>query len=222
MGMDNRTDEQLAEVLWNYNHLGMPLEKSDAIIVLCSHDIQVADRGAELFHEGWAPLIVMSGGQGELTARMFERPEAELFAERAANLGVPGDRIWIENRSTNTGENVAFTRALLADKGREIQRVIAVQKPYMERRTYATFKKIWPGPELFVASPQTPFHEYKSAQVSREDMIHIIVGDTQRIKLYPEMGFQIEQEIPDNVWQAYEELLKRGYSKRLIRGRHGK
>lgn len=214
--MDNRTDEQLAETLWNYNKLRMPLERADVIIVLCSHDIQVADRGAQLFHEGWAPFLVMSGGQGELTARMFDRPEADLFAERAVNLGVPGDKIWIENRSTNTGENVAFTRSLLAERGQVISKAIAVQKPYMERRTYATFKKVWPEPELIVTSPQLSFHEYKSAEVSREEMIHIIVGDTQRIKLYPEMGYQIPQEIPDEVGQAYDELVKRGYSKRLI------
>jgi hypothetical protein len=87
----------------------------------------------------------------------------------------------------------------------------------MERRTYATFKKVWPEPALTVTSPQTSFHEYKSAKVSREEMIHIIVGDTQRIKLYPEMGYQIPQEIPDDVWLAYEELVKRGYSKRLVK-----
>lgn len=215
--MDNQTDEQLAETLWNYNKLGMHLERADVIIVLCSHDIQVADRGAQLFHKGWAPFIVMSGGQGELTARLFDRPEADLFAERAVSLGVPGNKIWIENRSTNTGENVAFTRSLLAERDQAVSKAIAVQKPYMERRTYATFKMVWPEPELIVTSPQTSFHEYKSAKVSREEMIHIIVGDTQRIKLYPEMGYQIPQEIPDEVWQAYEELVKRGYSKRLIK-----
>src|SRR5512141_1384960 len=100
--MDLRTDEQLAEVLWNYNHIGMPLRKSDVIVVLCSHDIQVADRGAELFKQGWAPLIVMSGGVGELTAKMFDKPEADLFAERAIKLGVPKDKLWIENKSSNT------------------------------------------------------------------------------------------------------------------------
>ena len=215
--MDHRTDEQLVETLWNYNQLRMPLKKADVIIVLCSHDIQVADRGAQLFHKGWAPLIVMSGGQGELTARMFNRPEAELFADRAVDLGVPAEKIWIENRSTNTGENVAFTRRLLTERGQAVSKVIAVQKPYMERRTYATFKKVWPEPELIVTSPQTSFHAYKSAEVSREEMIHIIVGDTQRIKLYPEKGFQIWQEIPEDVWQAYEELVNRGYTKRLIR-----
>ncbi|HZV44412.1 MAG TPA: YdcF family protein [Saprospiraceae bacterium] len=215
--MDNRTDEQLAESLWNYNRLGMSLEPADVIIVLCSHDIQVADRGAQIFNEGWAPLIVMSGGFGEFTAKMFDRPEADLFADRAVSLGIPREKIWIENRSTNTGENVSFTRRLLTQSGQVIRKAIVVQKPYMERRAYATFKKVWPEPEIIVTSPQTLFYEYKSAGISREDLINIIVGDTQRIKFYPEKGFQIGQEIPDEVWRTCEELVKRGYSKRLVK-----
>ena len=47
-------------------------------------------------------------------------------------------------------------------------------------------------------------------------MISIMVGDLQRIKIYPEKGFQIHQEIPDDVWAAYEELVQAGYNQRLI------
>ena len=215
--MDNRTDDQLAEILWDYNRLGMSLERADVIVVLCSHDIQVADRGAQIFNEGWAPFIVMSGGFGEFTAKMFDRPEADLFADRAVSLGIPREKIWIENRSTNTGENVSFTRRLLIQSDQVIRKAIVVQKPYMERRAYATFKKVWPEPEIIVTSPQTLFYEYKSAGISREDLINIIVGDTQRIKFYPEKGFQIGQEMPDEVGRTCEELVKRGYSKRLIK-----
>jgi len=38
----------------------------------------------------------------------------------------------------------------------------------------------------------------------------------QRIKEYPKKGFQIEQEIPDDVWVAYEFLVEAGYTNRLI------
>jgi len=48
-------------------------------------------------------------------------------------------------------------------------------------------------------------------------VIHIMVGDLQRIKLYPAKGFQIEQEIPDNVWQAFEELVTLGFDQQLVR-----
>ena len=43
-----------------------------------------------------------------------------------------------------------------------------------------------------------------------------MVGDLQRIKLYPAKGFQIFQEIPDDVWQAYERLIELGYDKDLV------
>ena len=37
-----------------------------------------------------------------------------------------------------------------------------------------------------------------------------MVGDLQRIRVYAERGFQIPQEIPDDVWLAYEELVRAG------------
>jgi hypothetical protein len=44
----------------------------------------------------------------------------------------------------------------------------------------------------------------------------MMVGDLQRIKLYPEKGFQVYQEIPDDVWEAYEELVAMGFDKQLV------
>jgi hypothetical protein len=37
------------------------------------------------------------------------------------------------------------------------------------------------------------------------------------VKLYPARGFQIAQEIPDDVWQAFEELVAAGYDRHLVR-----
>ncbi|GAL03300.1 hypothetical protein JCM19237_6193 [Photobacterium aphoticum] len=48
---------------------------------------------------------------------MFDRSEAEAFATVAMDMGVPEEAILIESQSTNTGENVQFTQALLAEKG---------------------------------------------------------------------------------------------------------
>ncbi len=87
----------------------------------------------------------------------------------------------------------------------------------MERRSYATFKKRWPDKKLIVTSPLIPFEEYPDDVISLEEVINIIVGDLQRIKIYPEKGFQIFQEIPNDVWQAYERLVELGYDKHLVR-----
>src|SRR6185436_13207839 len=133
----------LAEQIWRYHLMNHQLEKADAILVLCSHDKRVAERGAELFLKGWAPLLIFSGGLGSITSEMWTEAEADQFANVAINLGVPRERILIENKSTNTGENVLFTRLLLAEKQINPEKFILVQKPYMERRAYATFRKLW-------------------------------------------------------------------------------
>ena len=211
----------LAETLWNYHLMKHQVAKADAILVLCSHDERVAERGAQLFLEGWAPLIIFSGGQGEITRRLWSEPEAERFARIAMSLNVPRECIVVETKSTNTGENVQFTRKLLAEKGLDPQKFIVVQKPYMERRAYATFLRYWPEKEVIVTSPQVTFEEYvaeyTNSSLSVDDVVGIMVGDLQRIKFYPGLGYQIAQDIPEEVWSAYEALVRSGYDKYLIR-----
>jgi uncharacterized SAM-binding protein YcdF (DUF218 family) len=210
----------LARTLWDYHRLDHQLARADAILVLCSHDKTVAKRGAELFLDGWAPLLIFAGGLGAITRHLWHEPEADQFAAIAIEMGVPRDRILIENRSTNTGENVLFTKELLANKGLDPRTFIVVQKPYMERRSYATFKKVWPEKDLVVTSPQVPMdeylNEYSHDALSSDDVVGIMVGDLQRIRVYPAKGFQIPQDIPDEVWRAYDELVHSGYDKYLI------
>ena len=218
--MDQQTFA-LAETLWNYHLMKHQIAKADAILVLCSHDERVAERGAQLFLEGWAPLIIYSGGQGAITRALWDEPEAERFARIAMNLGVPRESILIEKNSTNTGENVQFTRKLIEERGLDPQKFILVQKPYMERRALATFLRYWPEKQVVVTSPQVSFRdylaEYSHRSLSTSDVIGIMVGDLQRIKLYPALGYQIAQEIPDDVWSAFEELVRAGFDKYLIR-----
>src|SRR5689334_7524786 len=81
----------LAQQLWDYHHMGHQLERSDCILALGSHDLRVADRTAELYLEGWAPLVIMSGGLGNLTQNMWTESEADRFAAIAIQKGVPAD-----------------------------------------------------------------------------------------------------------------------------------
>lgn len=217
--MDQRTFA-LAETIWNYHLMKHQVAKADAILVLCSHDERVAERGAQLFLDGWAPLIIFSGGQGAITKTLWDEPEAERFARIAMSLNVPREKILIEKNSTNTGENVRYTRKLVEELGLDPQKFIVVQKPYMERRSYATFLRYWPEKEVIVTSPQVTFRdylaEYSHRSLSADDVIGIMVGDLQRLKLYPALGYLIAQEIPDEVWSAYEELVRAGFDKYLI------
>ncbi len=217
--MDAET-HALAEKIWDYHLMKHTLAPADAILVLCSHDERVAERGAQLFLDHWAPLLIFSGGRGAITGRLWDEPEAERFARIGVSLGVPREQILIEPNSTNTGENVRFTQQLLAASGLDPQSFIVVQKPYMERRAYATIRKMWPHKQVVVTSPQVSFREYlvdyAHNSLTPDDVVGIMVGDLQRIKLYPELGYQIAQEIPPDVWQAYERLVRAGYDKYLI------
>ena len=219
--MDDRI-RALAQTIWDYHHLDHQLAPADAILVLCSHDKAVAKRGAELFLQEMAPLLIFAGGLGAITRHLWHEPEADQFAAIAVEMGVPGDRILVENRSTNTGENVLFTKRLLAERGLDPHTFIVVQKPYMERRSYATFRKVWPEKDLLVTSPQVSMDEYLSDYshdaLTPDDVVGIMVGDLQRIRCYPAKGFQIHQDIPDDVWRAYEQLVNAGYDNYLING----
>lgn len=207
----------LARKLWDYHHVNHTLEKADCILVLGSHDTRVADRAAELYHAGCAPMIIFSGGLGRLTEGMWTESEADLFAKIAIEKGVPQQAILIENESTNTGENILLTQKLLKENNLDPYSFIVVQKPYMERRSFATFKKHWPNKKLIVTSPQISFEDYATDQIPMEQVINIMVGDFQRIKLYAEKGFQVYQEIPEEAWDAYEQLIKLGYSDHLVK-----
>jgi len=207
----------LAKKLWDYHHLNDTMVKSDCILALGSHDTRVADRAADLYLEGWAPVLIFSGGLGNVTRGIWTETEADKFAAIAISKGVPENDILIENKSSNTGENILFTQKLLLNKNLDPQNFIVVQKPYMERRSYATFKKHWPNKNILVTSPQISFDDYPTTEIPLERVINIMTGDLQRIKIYPEKGFQIPQEIPDDVWNAYEQLVELGYDKHLAK-----
>lgn len=208
--------EVLAKTIWDYMHMNHNIRKADLIFVMGSHDISVADRGAELFFKGYAPIILVSGGVGYFKPKSWDKTEAEMFSDRMLKSGVPQEKILLETNSTNTGENVIYSKKLIETEKIKVNSVILVQKPYMERRAYATFKKLWPEVKVMVTSPQVDFEKYVDSELNQESVINIMVGDLQRIKEYPKKGFQIEQKIPDNVWKAYKDLVKMGYTKHLV------
>lgn len=206
---------QLAQQLWHYHHLDQPLERADCIVGLGSYDLRVAERCADLYEGKWGPMIVFSGHLGLWTRAMWNRSEAQIFAERAIARGVPADKIMLEAKSTNIGENIRFTRELLAAQAIKTNCIMIVSKPSTERRIFATCQRIWPEMKIVITSPRIGLTEQLQDGI-REDLIHEMVGDIQRIRVYPGLGYQIPQEIPDDVWDAYEKLVMLGYDQHLI------
>ena len=212
--------DSLVQILWDYLLVGHSPRQADCIFVLCSHDVRVADYAIELYQKGYAPVLLFSGGVVQRDAALgvfWDTTEAEYFARRALAAGVQGDRILIENRSTNTGENFRFTRMLLEERGLDFRSFILVQKPYMERRVLATAQMQWRDKEYVVTSPPISCADYLRSPLPRDAVIQHIVGDFQRVKVYGENGFQAPQAIPAEVWAAFERLTALGYDERLVK-----
>ena len=151
--------------------------------------------------------VVFTGATGRNTDKMFSETEAEIFAKRAIELGVPESAILKETRSTNTGENILYTYELLKAKNIESKSIILVTKPYMLRRAYATFMKQWPSepkPDIICSALNVSFKDYCNDKTCLFELTaNIMVSDLERIIKYPKLGYQIEQKVPDEVMTAY-------------------
>lgn len=208
--------DQLAKKLWDYGLMHHQLKPADAILVFGSYNPIVGERAAELFLQGYAPIVVFSGNRSDSTTT-WKKTEAETMADVAVNAGLPKDRILLETKAKNSGENTQFSKALLAARGITPKRIIVVQKPYAERRAFATVRHQWPEAEVQVTSPQLTYEKYvANSDRDKKRIINTIVGDIQRIKVYAKLGFQIPQEMPDDVWSAYKQLVDLGYNKWVI------
>jgi uncharacterized SAM-binding protein YcdF (DUF218 family) len=204
------------EILWNYHQLGQEPRPTDVGVGLGSHDIGVAARTAELYHQGMFPLIVFTGANAPTTIDRFPRGEAVHYRERALEEGVPDEAIRVEPKARNTGENMTLTRDLLTAEGITPATVTLVSRPYQERRAYATCRKLWPEVDLVCTSQQIDLDSYAAGIGDIPRMINLMVGDTQRMRLYAEHGYAIHQDIPDDVQAAYQRLVDAGYTRHLI------
>jgi uncharacterized SAM-binding protein YcdF (DUF218 family) len=188
----------------------------DVAIALGCNDIGVAAHAAELYHAGLFPALVFTGGNSPSTAQVFPRGEAVHFRERALELGVPDPVILVEPEASNTGQNITFSRRALAAKGIAPVTVLLVCMPYMERRAFATARKLWPEVEVVCASAPLSLGDYVKEMGDAGLIIDMMVGDLQRVMEYPKLGFAIEQDAPGPVGEAFESLVAAGFDSRLI------
>nr|WP_062212076.1 YdcF family protein [Streptomyces sp. NBRC 109706] len=212
------TEEQreLAVLIWDYHQMGHQVRPCDVAIGLGSHDLGVATFAAELYRAGFFPTVVFTGGNSPTTAARFPRGEAVHYREQALELGVPGEAILLETRAGNTGQNISLSREVLAGAGIVPASVLLVSKPYMERRSYATARKLWPEVEVVCASEPLRFDDYVKSIGDEKLVVDMLVGDLQRVVDYPKLGFAIKQDVPEDVRAAYASLVQDGFTSRLV------
>lgn len=204
--------------LWDYQLMGHEVRPCSVAIGLGSHDLGVADATVALYRRGMMPLMVFTGATSPTTRDRMPRGEAVHYRERALELGVPDKAVVVEPRARNTGENFRFSRSLLEENGVDVSSALIVSKPYEERRAYATARKLWPAVEFVITSAPMTLKQYADSIGDARLVIDMLVGSLQRLLIYPEQGFMISQEVPQEVTAAYERLCAHGFTTRLVPG----
>lgn len=145
------------------------VDAADLVVLAGNSVLACVDHAVRIATAAGCPLL-MSGGVGHATAHLRtaiadapvldglairgDTEAALLGAIAVERYGFPADRLILEDRSTNTGENAAFTRAIVAARSKPPRHVVLVQDPLMQRRTKATFVHEFRGSETrFFASP---------------------------------------------------------------------
>ncbi|WP_406244314.1 YdcF family protein [Streptomyces anulatus] len=209
------------QLVWDYQQMHHEPRPCSVGIGLGSHDLGVADTTVSLFRRGMMPLIVFTGATSRTTRERMPRGEAEHYRDRALELGVPADAMLVEPHARNTGQNITLSRSLLENRGIKVASVLLISKPYEERRAYATARKLWPEVEFVSASTPMTLPEYVDSIKDPRLVIDMLVGSLHRLLVYPSQGFMISQDVPGDVARAYERLVSRGFTSRLVPGGDG-
>lgn len=215
MIVDELLDRPHAQILWNYCQLKQPLASADFILVLCSYNLNIADYAYILLQQKMGKKIVLSGGMVQTPDMLivdWDDPEAIVFRNRLVELGMNKKDIIVEDKATDTTENLQLTKALLAKELPEVVTGLIVHKPYMERRSYMTACKEWSEINWKITSPVISYEKY-IAQFDEERLINRLVRETHRMKNEKDQKFQIPPEKYSEVDNALKKLISRGYKK---------
>jgi len=127
-----------------------PLHPADGILVLSgeSREGDRVQRAVDLYKQGLAPLLVLSG-----TPAGFRTHEAEIMQRHAEYLGVPPDRILtVKHDADSTKQEAEAVVPILKAKG--LNEVILVTSNYHTARAKRIFAKAaGPAGPRFLASP---------------------------------------------------------------------
>ena len=134
--------------------------QADCVILAGNAVMPTIDAACKIARDQQIPLLI-SGGIGHSTTFLYSaiaqhphyntirttgRAEATILADIAHQFWhIPHEKIWIEDQSTNCGENARFSIALLNQAVERVHTAIVVQDPTMQRRTMATFARVWQG-----------------------------------------------------------------------------
>lgn len=202
-----------------YSHGGGFIEENevstwtnaDGLLLLGSHDMTVPALAADLWHQGLASWVMVSGAQGKITRESWQNSEAQMYAQALLASGIPESALHLEDQSTHTGDNLAFSLALMIQQKLAHGRLIIVSKPYMTRRVMAVMQLHYPQVEYRCASAAFSYQAYiAQSPLAEEKTLAMMLGNVERMERYAVLGYHAAQPLPEQILASYKSLLAAG------------
>lgn len=165
--------------------------KADAMFLPGCIYPEQAEYAAKLYKEGYAKLLVPSGGisikfpewrgvgsKKEIYNKEY-RTESEFFADVLIKNGVPESAILEEKNARYTRENAFLTKDLLDEKGIVVKTVLLVCRSFHARRALMLYQMAFPETE-FVVCPVDTVNVTKENWYLTKDGIHRVFGELRR------------------------------------------
>jgi uncharacterized SAM-binding protein YcdF (DUF218 family) len=142
--------------------------RADAIVVLGGGRDERPQRAAELFKQGAAPRILISGfGDSEADVQLLEKN------------GVPATIIFQENDSVSTYENAKFSIPLLRQMG--AHSAIIVTAWFHSRRALTCFKHFAPNIQFY---SRPSYLTYQPTISNRQDVNNYVRSEDIKLLVY--------------------------------------
>ncbi len=166
-----------------YLDIQAPPRRAEIAFVFGSMSMVPAQIASELYFEKVVRFIIVTGGIN----RESKALEADAHREFLLEEGVPENCIIVENKSTNTRENVVFAQKVIEEKYSNvlpIQSVVAVAKWYHSRRAVMTLKRnLPPGIRYYTATYQ--LHNISRSNWWKNDIgLHYVMKEWNSIPVY--------------------------------------
>ena len=176
---DHVSDEAEELCLTTYDYLAEEdtLDTVDLIFVFGARTTARIEKAVELFKQGLARTILISGG-GPHYAKDRSVSEAQQYAAYALARGIPASALLIEESSITIPDNVRSSLNLLDAQGLSYSSLIVVNSPYVQRRGYAHFKKYLPDTVRILRANSDTRQCYKRDVWYKSEVgIEVIVGE---------------------------------------------
>ena len=167
-------------------------ERADIIFVPGNGYPQMAERAAELYKKGFAPLILPSG-KYSITAGKFSgvlsegqkyndiyETEWDFLKSVLVRNGVPEEAVLKENQATYTWENAKFSRNVTDQSGLEIKKAIICCKTHHARRAFMYYQRAYPETE-FLVCPCVVDGISRENWTETEQGVDAVTGEVSRI-----------------------------------------